>query len=1044
MPGNDVETGDETFFIELTTPDETDPSGLSDIPLEDGIVTFEQDDISANNKRRLGEYFDRVIEDANNPYRPSNVGGGDEYTFVDEQKQTLGGEQSVRYFEEASNSKLFDFSVNKTTTFDPNKVDRSQLYNNINDKLGQADLPQKLDTILEENNRFSEASPYIRNDGTETELNSGTKDWIPQQKFGEHTPQKYPDADTQDNIPVSINELKKLGAQILLEASGEAINANNTDKLGATSEALIATTTIPSLSRLGQRVSYARFGAGEIISKVNSTFVKPSVSSLENDGPEKLSYGAPYNPLVQFAGVSSVASQIAASLLTITVTSMISALAETIKNNQVLDLRGQDAENFSAFGSYYRTARTGLGDSKSRSSFTADDDFITLYETQAEYKKAINKGLEVFFDLSAGGISFGASATQFVAGSTTKENQGFYHVLLRNLVRDTGDLFLGAAAPFAERTLIGELEAGASNFDIDSPDLDSLITDTFQLVDRIRNSKLLKFMNVIARIGDIALYSEVDNDPIRSLNPVIQGQEETFGSDVNQAVIITQNRLERNRRRTLGFANNTVLSMYSLPNAYTQAEYDSYGTTDLSDQLASDRGLYFKKIEGNRIAAEDVAALEAQLDSYYCPFYFHDLRTNEIVAFHAFIETITDNFTVDHAETNGLGRIGSVMSYKNTNRSLSLTFMAVSTNPSDFDEMWLKINKLVMMLYPQYTQGRTVENPENGYKFIQPFSQLIGSSPMIRLRVGDLIKTNYSKFDLMRLFGAGANDFVISQELQERNEAQENKIQSNYSAIRAKMDDSEQWQPGYEFVIQHDLEGYVSNASSGQFTVREVPSGLTRSQQRRRDRDVNNGVIVPVPAGTVLRLSAIPTDGSVYQFTVVGGITRTNSTTATYGIDIGNIEWQQLITPNLEWLATQSRLGVDPVEVNDIESTPQDVRDFFSATGDNANPVVQGFESTKGDGLAGFIRSLSFDYTNFAWETERANSVAPQGMRITMEFAPINDISPGIHSDGFMIGGLYNVGAILERVKKTRRQENYKIINRNLARPGDREDTSLQ
>ena len=46
--------------------------------------------------------------------------------------------------------------------------------------------------------------------------------------------------------------------------------------------------------------------------------------------------------------------------------------------------------------------------------------------------------------------------------------------------------------------------------------------------------------------------------------------------------------------------------------------------------------------------------------------------------------------------------------------------------------------------------------------FTQPFSQVMGASPLVRLRVGDVIKSNYSKFNLARVFGIGDKDTVIS------------------------------------------------------------------------------------------------------------------------------------------------------------------------------------------------------------------------------------------------------------------------------------------
>jgi len=56
--------------------------------------------------------------------------------------------------------------------------------------------------------------------------------------------------------------------------------------------------------------------------------------------------------------------------------------------------------------------------------------------------------------------------------------------------------------------------------------------------------------------------------------------------------------------------------------------------------------------------------------------------------------------------------------------------------------MWWKINKLLTLLYPQWSKGTRVFDEGSGNHFVQPFSQIIEASPMIRLRVGDIIKSN--------------------------------------------------------------------------------------------------------------------------------------------------------------------------------------------------------------------------------------------------------------------------------------------------------------
>jgi hypothetical protein len=160
-----------------------------------------------------------------------------------------------------------------------------------------------------------------------------------------------------------------------------------------------------------------------------------------------------------------------------------------------------------------------------------------------------------------------------------------------------------------------------------------------------------------------------------------------------------------------------------------------------------------------RIPQQVVKIVEDRLDSEYVPFYFHDLRTNEIIGFHAFLESLSDSITPSFQPTTGFGRIEAVQTYKSTSRTLGLSFRIVATSKEDFDEMWFKINKLATLAYPQWSAGSTVfkQDGDTVDRFTQPFSQLVASSPVIRLRVGDVIKSNYSRFNLSRIFGMGSN-----------------------------------------------------------------------------------------------------------------------------------------------------------------------------------------------------------------------------------------------------------------------------------------------
>ena len=232
-------------------------------------------------------------------------------------------------------------------------------------------------------------------------------------------------------------------------------------------------------------------------------------------------------------------------------------------------------------------------------------------------------------------------------------------------------------------------------------------------------------------------------------------------------------------KTSLAWRNSSLPSMFLLPVEAMTATLDldfmfdkDKGSNPIKGMLGST--LYDKVyVNGakneNLIPAGVAKRLEDRLGAEYLPFYFRDMRTNEIIAFHGFLESITDQYSPTHVTTQGFGRSDGVKNYSNTKRSIGGNFWIVATSKEDFDEMWFKINKLTTLAYPQYTRGRDVSAPDPAsffggsktYTFEQPFSQLVGGTPLVRMRIGDLIKTNYSRYNLGRIFGVGNERFGV-------------------------------------------------------------------------------------------------------------------------------------------------------------------------------------------------------------------------------------------------------------------------------------------
>lgn len=171
--------------------------------------------------------------------------------------------------------------------------------------------------------------------------------------------------------------------------------------------------------------------------------------------------------------------------------------------------------------------------------------------------------------------------------------------------------------------------------------------------------------------------------------------------------------------------------------------------------------------ESKRMSPKLVSEIESRFDSEYVPFYFHDIRTNEIIGFHAFISSLSDDYSVSYESVDGFGRIEPIKIYKNTLRKIGFSFIVAALDEEDLRTMWTKINKLTMMVYPQYTSGRRISitnesDPNGEFDFVKPFTQAISAAPLVRIRLGNLLSSNYSRFNLSKIFGLHENDTLIA------------------------------------------------------------------------------------------------------------------------------------------------------------------------------------------------------------------------------------------------------------------------------------------
>jgi hypothetical protein len=324
----------------------------------------------------------------------------------------------------------------------------------------------------------------------------------------------------------------------------------------------------------------------------------------------------------------------------------------------------------------------------------------------------------------------GLIALRFAAIVLTSE-KGYYTNIFREIMKEAGSL--------------------VSNI---SADPTSLLSANG--LSGITNAKIVRFVDTLARIGDAILFQAYavskNNTASWSSN---YSEFITDISNPNVAKLLKGFAKSRVRNDRLFDRRGGTIGLSDLPSAHLVPE--SYKSLVSSNKtLGAFTGTAGAGRTNLRLSQKDVQLVESVLDAEYMPFYFHDLRTNEIISFHAFLDELSDSYTANYNPSSGYGRIEEVQTYKDTKRSVGCTFHVVGMNQEDFDYMWWQINKLTTMVYPQWSQGRSINTTfDNGndFKFTQPFSQIPTATPVIRFRVGDLIRSNYSRFNLKRLFG---------------------------------------------------------------------------------------------------------------------------------------------------------------------------------------------------------------------------------------------------------------------------------------------------
>jgi hypothetical protein len=877
---------------------------------------------------------------------------------------------------------------------DPKKISRYQSAVLTNNRFARI---QSSDASID---KTFEADGFVKKSSSNNQGVSSTNDTNDQQK--QFNPVFYHPKYGE----VTAGRLAHLGSLLSLKASGESKDAR-----GA---ALPGEGSWLEKQLTAQKVNLTNLSLDKIIEELQEDELLDVYYSSISDGS---SWGNINNIVNQHSGFSSIGTAVLALAFSAGIGIIIGTFFNLILNN-VFDKTKTLPNPTSTLLEKGSSTITGRRPIDNFVNFFSD--LLGMKPTVFTYSEAVSKGSAIYF-----GLDSGQSFSDFLSTSVinTIRASGQIIPVSRAIIRSSVNVYENFAN-------IAEGGLAANGGFTGAEKIKRLLAS----IESIGESKLMGALNMFATIGDAVLTGEYYSKQLEDRNL----------QNVTRSTNVHSGRISSNSSKLSWSSNMSGKSVYLLPNNLKDLHTKSGEGSPLEITPDKDvRKLYIRNTKRIPIDSTDLfdpetlTEIESELEAEYVPFYFHDVRTNEVVAFHAFLESLSDDYSASYDSIEGIGRVEPIKIYKGTQRKIGMSFHIVSTSPQDFDDMWEKINKLTTLVYPQYTQGR-MHSVGSDYKFTQPFSQLIGASPLIRIRLGNLFRSNYSKFALARLFGADLNEttFGPPQAASEEEKNERKRLQDLFSynemidknlelRISTKVTEKLQ-EPGSTLKIRG---GFIS-PSAEKSTLQTIPkkakpikgiidvsqlanSGITcKIISKPTESELEYGVrkiefIAP------LNVKSIKKGNPLYPF-VVDSLSDTFLLRNIFDIDVSSLEVPEYdkkrIRDEEEKDFALKKQNIPEVDFEKFQKIEVDkITNLENFLKPENNALVKSFKSSSGKGLAGFIESMSFDwYSNVTWDVDPGRK-APKMCKVTISFSPIHDISPGLDHNGYNRAQIYPV-----------------------------------
>ena len=308
-----------------------------------------------------------------------------------------------------------------------------------------------------------------------------------------------------------------------------------------------------------------------------------------------------------------------------------------------------------------------------------------------------------------------------------------------------------------------------------------------------------------------------------------------------------------------------------------------------------------------------------------------------------------------------------------------------------------------------------------------PNSQIQTASPLIRLRVGDFVRSNGTKFNMLKLFG-------LQDHSPTTNDAGE-EVDASFSLDGMKAPST------YTDPVK-TLNNFTKNIQQQQSDASDDATQTLEGDVILKRSTTHPYVAISAKKGGVFAADPPP----FHVWTRCDAVVEVKKAEARPGGGKPDTDYgESYLYKKPFQYRVKFKSGFD--EANPFKDSSDDVKKDFElivlpsdlkpvnifgdATAENKlnemkdlagvgdffdtekNKIMEAWESNRGRGLAGFITSLDFDYAESTYETTSLTRRAPKMVKVSIGFAPIHDIAPGMDNHGGFRAPIYPIGDIM-------------------------------